>query len=143
MRNCGCIRLVSLTANAVVIPRGLMYYDSDEDKVKLCKGPAGLNNWQDLGGDTWTHDGTVVRLTTFTDTVGIGTANPQAKLEVVGGEVRIPGGSGDLSDFATAFRYLGTGANYIRGNTYIADNGGNVGIGTADPQAKLEVVGEK
>ncbi len=28
--------------------RGLMYYDSDEDKVKLCKGPAGLNNWQDL-----------------------------------------------------------------------------------------------
>ena len=30
--------------------RGLMYYDSDEDRVKLCKGPAGLNNWQDLGG---------------------------------------------------------------------------------------------
>ncbi len=30
--------------------RGLMYYDSDEDKVKLCKGPAGLNNFQDLGG---------------------------------------------------------------------------------------------
>ena len=30
--------------------RGLMYYDSEEDKVKLCKGPAGLNNWQDLGG---------------------------------------------------------------------------------------------
>ena len=28
--------------------RGLMYYDSDEDKVKLCKGPAALNNWQDL-----------------------------------------------------------------------------------------------
>ena len=30
--------------------RGLMYYDSDEDKVKLCKGPAALNNWQELGG---------------------------------------------------------------------------------------------
>ena len=30
--------------------RGLMYYDSDEDKVKLCKGPAGLNNFQELGG---------------------------------------------------------------------------------------------
>ncbi len=28
--------------------RGLMYYDKGEDKVKLCKGPAGLNNWQDL-----------------------------------------------------------------------------------------------
>ena len=27
-----------------------MYYDSDEDKVKLCKGPVGLNNWQELGG---------------------------------------------------------------------------------------------
>ena len=30
--------------------RGLMYYDSDEDKVKLCKGPAGLNDWLELGG---------------------------------------------------------------------------------------------
>jgi len=30
--------------------RGLMYYDKDFDKVKLCKGSAGLNNWQDLGG---------------------------------------------------------------------------------------------
>jgi len=30
--------------------RGLMYYDSEEDKVKLCKGPAGLNNFQELGG---------------------------------------------------------------------------------------------
>lgn len=35
-------------------------------------------------GGGWTDDGTVVRLTTITDRVGIGTANPAEKLHVVG-----------------------------------------------------------
>jgi hypothetical protein len=35
-------------------------------------------------GGGWTDDGTVVRLTTITDRVGIGTANPTEKLHVVG-----------------------------------------------------------
>jgi hypothetical protein len=37
-----------------------------------------------LGQGGWTDDGTVVRLTTFTDNVGIGTTTPSEKLEVDG-----------------------------------------------------------
>jgi hypothetical protein len=37
-----------------------------------------------LPGSGWTDDGSVVRLTTSTDNVGIGTTTPAAKLEVVG-----------------------------------------------------------
>jgi hypothetical protein len=43
-------------------------------------------------GGGWTDDGTVVRLTTDTDNVGIGTSNPQEKLHVVG-NVKIEGAS--------------------------------------------------
>ncbi len=56
------------------------------------------------GGGGWTDDGTVVRLTTVTDGVGIGTATPAAssKLEVLGDATRLnvlatggnPGGAG-------------------------------------------------
>jgi hypothetical protein len=71
--------------------------------------------------------------------VGIGTATPAAKLEVGGGEVRLPSGSG-LGGF-THFNYSGDGKNYIRGITVLADNGGWVGIGTASPVTKLHVSG--
>lgn len=37
-----------------------------------------------VSGGGWTDDGTVVRLTTITDEVGIGTASPAEKLHVVG-----------------------------------------------------------
>src|SRR5262245_35013634 len=36
------------------------------------------------GGNGWTDDGTVVRLTTATDQVGVGTASPTGKLEING-----------------------------------------------------------
>lgn len=71
--------------------------------------------------------------------VGIGTTTPAAKLEVSGGEVRFPPGSG-LGGF-THFNYSGDGKNYIRGITVLADNGGWVGVGTASPVTKLHVSG--
>jgi hypothetical protein len=71
--------------------------------------------------------------------VGIGTTNPGARLEVSGGEVRFPPGSG-LGGF-THFNFSGDGKNYIRGITILADNGGSVGIGTATPSSKLHVNG--
>ena len=62
--------------------RGLMYYDSEEDKVKLCKGPVGLNNWQDLsGGADWEASGNDI-YNTNSGNVGIGTTSPRARLEV-------------------------------------------------------------
>ena len=47
---------------------------------------AGFPAWVAPAGGGWTDDGTVVRLTTVTDQVGIGTASPSAnvKLELVG-----------------------------------------------------------
>lgn len=69
--------------------------------------------------------------------VGIGTSNPGARLEVDGGEVRLPAGQGGTG--FTHFNFMGSGQNYIRGTTIIADNGGSVGIGTASPSEELEV----
>jgi len=69
--------------------------------------------------------------------VGIGTTNPGARLEVSGGEVRLPPGAGAAG--FTHFNYVGDGKNYIRGTTIIADNAGSVGIGTASPSSKLTI----
>ena len=74
---------------------------------------------------------------------GIGTLSPTAKLEVTNGEVRFPGANGATNGFLTHFNFEGNesygAGNYIRGNTYIADTGGNVGIGTSNPSAKLHI----
>ncbi len=40
-------------------------------------------------GGGWTHDGTVVRLTTITDSVGMGTISPASKVEVVQGDMDV------------------------------------------------------
>jgi len=71
--------------------------------------------------------------------VGIGTASPVARLEVSGGEVRLPPGAGAAG--FTHFNYSGDGKNYIRGTTIIADNASSVGIGTTAPSSKLHVNG--
>ncbi len=74
-----------------------------------------------------------------TGEVGIGTANPGAKLEVSGGEVRFPAGAGAAG--FTHFNFAPDGKNYIRGTTIIADNAGSVGVGTNAPASKLHVSG--
>ncbi|MBI2658548.1 LamG domain-containing protein [Candidatus Woesearchaeota archaeon] len=74
----------------------------------------------------WTDDGSVVRLTTVSDVVGIGTPTPLSTLHVNGtgasGGFRVTNDSG-----YTAF--------------FVNSTSGNVGIGTAGPSQKLHIDG--
>ena len=50
---------------------------------QLCIQDSCRSTWEAIGGESgWTDDGTVVRLTTASDDVGIGTNSPAAKLDV-------------------------------------------------------------
>jgi hypothetical protein len=86
--------------------------------------------------------------------VGIGTTTPAEKLQVAG-NIRIQNETGLITDFGpligrynTSQVYVGTGGSYSIVKIARTDDGGlnalsngNVGIGTASPTSKLEVVG--
>jgi hypothetical protein len=78
--------------------------------------------------------------------VGVGTTNPTEKLDVQGGKLRVTNtqiydneinryGSDDLY---IQYRNAATG-EIPGGNTILNANGGNVGIGTADPLGELDI----
>lgn len=77
--------------------------------------------------------------------VGIGTTNPSAQLEVDGG-IRFAAGRGDLSQL-NGNPSAGSNGNYPllfainAAERARIDTGGNVGIGTSNPAAKLEIDG--
>ncbi len=102
----------------------------------------------------WTDDGMVVRLTTIIDNVGIGTTTPAAKLHVnitTGDGIILGSGSsgsavaklfanGDYGDVGNISLHYGSSQKALLsadGVSYL--NGGNVGIGTTSPAAKLHV----
>ncbi|GAB4368281.1 MAG: hypothetical protein Kow0042_09370 [Calditrichia bacterium] len=111
-------------------------------RIELTSSPYSLNSLGG-GGGGWTDDGTVVRLTTSTDNVGIGTNSPANKVEVVGGI--------DLADYVRhrldVNTYLGFPANdqislFTNGvNRLTVLPNGNVGIGTSSPAQTLQVAG--
>ena len=75
--------------------------------------------------------------------VGIGTSSPGAKLQVVGGEIRVDAGQAITLDVANTM-YLVGASNQLRlyngGNPVVnITTGGNVGIGTTSPETKLHV----
>ena len=101
----------------------------------------------------WVDDGYTVRLTTETDSVGIGISTPTQKLDVDGyikgtglcigsdcksdwGSVTGIGGSGDVNYIS---KFTGTGSSI--GSSQIFDDGTNVGIGTTSPDKKLHIDG--
>jgi len=61
------------------------------DKVLTSDG-VGLGTWKTPDTAGFTDDGTTVRLTAFTDKVGIGTSSPDARLEVNGNSAGTVGG---------------------------------------------------
>ncbi|MBI2484246.1 hypothetical protein HYV71_03625 [Candidatus Uhrbacteria bacterium] len=73
--------------------------------------------------------------------VGIGIAKPLAKLHIEGRSTWGGLAIRNADNNVTHFNYP-DGKNYIRGTTIIADDGGNVGIGTTSPGYKLEVNGD-
>ncbi|MDW3191081.1 MAG: hypothetical protein R8G66_01915 [Cytophagales bacterium] len=91
---------------------------------------------------------------TTTDNVGIGTISPSSKLDVRGA-TRFDGANNGSTGIGDGYTHLphSNGNNYIRGNTYIGTSGeiqlsaatktsimgGNVGIGTTTPSAKLHI----
>ncbi|MFC1559818.1 hypothetical protein ACFL4F_01795, partial [Candidatus Margulisiibacteriota bacterium] len=86
---------------------------------------SGLYNLPSTSGGGWTDDGTVVRLVTITDKVGIGTAAPSVTLEVVG-DVKI---DGDLQVTGTI---EGSSPVHVTGGLKVI---GNAEIGLASVQA--------
>jgi hypothetical protein len=100
------------------------------------------------GQNGWTDDGTVVRLTTSSDKVGIGTTSPSKKLEV-SGDIKIPvnyrmyfGGASiqGYNDYYDGLKFYGNGGG---GNQLgiTVDPSGKVGIRKASPSYELDVAG--
>ncbi|HEC66972.1 MAG TPA: hypothetical protein ENI23_16980 [bacterium] len=81
----------------------------------------------------WTDDGSIVRLNTDADNVGIGTTNPTAKLHVIGAGIL----SGNLTVGGGTFNFSnGTATTSL----YVISNG-NIGIGTTTPDQFFSIQG--
>ncbi len=90
------------------------------------------------GGGGWVDDGTVVRLTTGTDSVGIGTADPQANLDIAGNSLKL--GAYLATVHSEDIDGDGYAGSYVLGPLGIEGNA-HVSIGYGDPDQNASVSG--
>ncbi len=104
----------------------------------LTSDASGVGTWQaapSSGG--WTDDGSVVRLSTSGDNVGIGTTSPSKKLEV-SGSARVTDTLFASNVSSNSPLHLQTGGTT---RVYVDDATGRVGIGTTSPSTILHIAG--
>jgi len=122
-----------------------MFFTSDTTPY----GPDGLVFWDENNGRA------NLKMNRDNGNVGIGTVDPQAKLDIWGGDIYLNDASEADDKFAATVGYVkeavegsaGVGiwrdaGTYIYPNTssnVVIEDGGDVGIGTTNPGAKLEV----
>jgi len=94
-------------------------------------------------GGGWTDDGSVVRLTTISDKVGIGTTTPQVKLSLgtdfAPKKFALWDGASDFYGLGVDWGRITCYTNNTEKMTVLAN--GNVGIGTANPSKLLHLYG--
>ena len=148
-----------LNAGPLRIDTGCFDFQSGE--LKYAHDCSSYNSFTAAAAGGWTDDGTVVRLTAGTDSVGIGTTSPLNKLHTLGpnGSASLTASNGIMSYYSiTDHTGIEFGADlnspyavWMQGKDYDNDNtsfpitlnpvGGNVGIGTDAPLDKLDVKG--
>ena len=119
----------------------LYFLKEDGTEINLSAGATG-------GGGYWSQLGSSLYPTDITWNVGIGTISPNWRLTVVGGDEPLAVKKGDYYFFVGVNRgggdYVDIGAYHSTlgwRNLILNRDGGNVGIGTTNPQAKLHIEG--
>ncbi|MEK9152481.1 MAG: hypothetical protein AAB692_03885, partial [Patescibacteria group bacterium] len=108
---------------------GMVYYNSTLAKLRCYEGGAWTNcvsTAASAGG--WMDNGTTVTLITSSDSVGIGTGSPTAKLHV-SGTVIANGGQMDLNTSGSGVTNIGTGSS--SGNVTLGNTGNSVRVGVS------------
>lgn len=148
-------------ATGVKIPSGNLNVTFNATANDFCTHSGTCLSSVSGGSGGWTDDGTIVRLTTSTDQVGIGTSSSKSKFDIVsasnsysdiddgdGGHLRVGAGTSSTDDALFFGVHTGDyswvqaidpGASYR--DLALNPSGGDVGIGTTSPDAKLDVAG--
>ena len=119
-----------------------LYFDKSVPLGALAFPPSTVEGTSTAG---WTDDGSIVRLNTSGDSVGIGTANPAEKLTVSGGNLSVSG-SGVFGSTLTALGDISTQGGDLNIGTGSATStltsaSGRLGVGTTSPAAAFSVNG--